>query len=72
MSSQPDQTNFLESPTSSSPESSTSVTSAAPESFGLYQRIVIGVLEQMTRGCLNLEFPDGSTRTIGQPGAANS
>lgn len=72
MSSQPDHTNFLESSTSSSPESSTSVTPAATESFGFYQRIVIGVLEQMTRGCLNLEFPDGSTRTFGQPGAANS
>jgi cyclopropane-fatty-acyl-phospholipid synthase len=42
-------------------------TSAAPS--GLFQRLVLQALEKMTAGCLRLELPDGSARTIGTPGA---
>ena len=36
---------------------------------GLFQRLVLQALEKMTAGCLRLELPDGSVRTIGTPGA---
>jgi cyclopropane-fatty-acyl-phospholipid synthase len=36
---------------------------------GLYQRLVLDALELMTAGCLRLELPDGSVKTIGTPGA---
>jgi cyclopropane-fatty-acyl-phospholipid synthase len=39
------------------------------KSGGFYQRAVMQSLEQMTLGCLHLELPDGTKRTIGQPGA---
>jgi cyclopropane-fatty-acyl-phospholipid synthase len=41
----------------------------AEKSGGFYQRVVMQSLEQMTLGCLNLELPDGTKKTIGQPGA---
>ncbi len=34
-----------------------------------YERVVMQSLEQMTLGCLHLELPDGTRKTIGQPGA---
>ena len=37
---------------------------------GFYQRVVMQSLEPMTRGCLHLEFPDGTKKILGQPGAA--
>ena len=39
---------------------------------GYYQRVVLQALEQMTRGCLQLELPDGTQKTIGRPGAPTS
>ncbi len=36
---------------------------------GFYQRVVLQALEQMTLGCLLLELPNGTMKTIGQPGA---
>ena len=39
------------------------------KSGGLYQRIVMSSLAQMTRGCLHLELPDGTKKTFGQSGA---
>jgi len=36
---------------------------------GFYQRIVMQALERMTLGCLHLELPDGTKKTIGQPDA---
>jgi cyclopropane-fatty-acyl-phospholipid synthase len=39
------------------------------KSGGFYQRIVMQSLEQMTLGCLHLELPDGTRKTIGQPDA---
>jgi cyclopropane-fatty-acyl-phospholipid synthase len=44
-------------------------TARAQKSGGFYQRAVMQSLEQMTLGCLHLELPDGTKRTIGQPGA---
>src|SRR5262245_5054871 len=41
--------------------------SALKPSF--YERIVMQSLEQMTLGCLRLELPDGTRKTIGQPDA---
>ena len=35
-----------------------------------YERAVLDALQHMTRGCLQLELPDGSRRVIGQPDAA--
>jgi len=42
------------------------------KSGGFYQRAVMQMLERMTIGCLHLELPDGTKKTIGQPGAAIS
>ncbi len=42
----------------------------ADKSGGFYQRAVLQALGQMTLGCLQLELPDGTKKTIGQPGAA--
>ena len=39
------------------------------KSGSFYQRVVMQSLEQMTRGCLHLELPDGTKKTIGQPDA---
>ena len=36
---------------------------------GIYQTLVLRALERMTAGCLRLQLPDGSSRTIGTPGA---
>jgi cyclopropane-fatty-acyl-phospholipid synthase len=36
---------------------------------GFYERIVLQSLAQMTRGCLHLELPDGTRKTIGDPDA---
>ncbi len=41
----------------------------APAAGGLYQTFVLRALERMTAGCLRLEMPDGTARTIGTPGA---
>jgi cyclopropane-fatty-acyl-phospholipid synthase len=41
----------------------------AEKTSGFYQRVVLQSLEQMTLGCLHLELPDGTKKTIGQPGA---
>ncbi len=35
----------------------------------LYQRIVMHALKPMTRGCLQVEMPDGERKTFGQPKA---
>ncbi len=43
--------------------------STTTKSGGVYQRIVLQALDRMTAGCLGLELPDGTVRTIGQPGA---
>ena len=43
--------------------------SRAEKSGGLYQRIVMSSLAQMTRGGLHLELPDGTQKTFGQSGA---
>jgi cyclopropane-fatty-acyl-phospholipid synthase len=45
------------------------VNSRAEKSGGFYQRVVMQSLAQMTLGCLHLELPDGTKKTIGQPGA---
>ena len=47
----------------------TAAISAATQG-GLYQRLVLDALGKMTAGSLTLEFPDGSKRIIGSPGAA--
>ena len=39
------------------------------QQVGFYQRLVLDSLGKMTNGCLHLELPDGSRRTIGTPGA---
>ena len=39
---------------------------------GLYERLVMRSLEQMTRGCLHLELPDGTQRVLGTEGATVS
>jgi cyclopropane-fatty-acyl-phospholipid synthase len=39
------------------------------KSGGFYQRIIMDTLAKMTLGCLNLELPDGTKKTIGTPGA---
>ena len=41
----------------------------AEKSGGFYQRVVMQSLAQMTLGCLHLELPGGTKKTIGQPGA---
>ena len=38
----------------------------------VWQRLVLHSLEQMTRGCLRLELPDGTRKIFGQPDAAVS
>jgi len=49
------------------------LTAASTEKAGgVWQRLVFHSLEQMTRGCLRLELPDGSRKIVGQPGAAVS
>lgn len=45
------------------------VNARAAKSGGFYQRVVMQSLAQMTLGCLHLELPDGTKKTIGQPGA---
>ncbi len=45
------------------------VNSRAEKSGGFYQRAVMQSLKQMTLGCLHLELPDGSKKTIGLPEA---
>lgn len=42
---------------------------APPRSAGTAQRLILSALERMTAGCLVLQLPDGSSRTIGTPGA---
>jgi len=42
------------------------------KAVGFWQRLVFHSLEQMTRGCLHLELPDGTRKLIGQPAAADS
>ena len=44
------------------------VKSSSEKSNGFYQRVVMQALEKMTLGCLHLELPDGTKRTIGQAG----
>jgi cyclopropane-fatty-acyl-phospholipid synthase len=41
---------------------------ARAQSGGFYQKLVLDSLERMTDGCLEIELPDGSQRTIGTPG----
>ena len=48
----------------------TLTTVRAKKSGGFYQRVILQTLEQMTLGCLHLELPDGTKRTIGRPGAS--
>jgi cyclopropane-fatty-acyl-phospholipid synthase len=36
---------------------------------GLYERLVVDALGEMTAGCLHLDLPSGETRVIGTPGA---
>ena len=43
---------------------------AAVQSGGFYKKLVLDSLSRMTNGCLQLELPDGSRRTIGTPGVA--
>jgi cyclopropane-fatty-acyl-phospholipid synthase len=40
---------------------------ARTQSVGFCQKLVLDSLERMTNGCLQLELPDGSRRTIGKP-----
>lgn len=47
-----------------------SISPSAAKAPGLYQRIVLGMLERMDRGFLRLEMPDGTERTFGRPDAA--
>jgi cyclopropane-fatty-acyl-phospholipid synthase len=47
----------------------TPLAQAAPARSGFYQRLVVDAFERMTAGCLRLELPDGSARTIGTTGA---
>lgn len=42
---------------------------SAAKSRGFYQRIIMQALERMTLGCLHIEMPDGSRKTMGHPGA---
>ncbi len=44
-------------------------TTFARRARSFYESIVMGALEEMTLGCLHLELPDGTRKTIGQPGA---
>jgi len=37
---------------------------------GFYQPLILQTLGKMTQGCLDLELPNGTRRTIGHPGAA--
>jgi len=43
-------------------------TNAVPRR-GFYEKAVLGALSRMTEGCLHLVLPDGSRRTIGDPGS---
>jgi cyclopropane-fatty-acyl-phospholipid synthase len=43
--------------------------SRAKKIGSFYQRVIEQTLEQMTLGCLQLELPDGTKKTIGTPGA---
>jgi cyclopropane-fatty-acyl-phospholipid synthase len=36
---------------------------------GLYERLVVAALGEMTAGCLHLDLPSGETKVIGAPGA---
>jgi cyclopropane-fatty-acyl-phospholipid synthase len=47
----------------------TFIRSSENKAGGFYQRIVMQALERMTLGCLHLELPDGTKKTIGQPDA---
>ena len=47
----------------------TFIRSSESKAGGFYQRIVMQALERMTLGCLQLELPDGTKKTIGQPDA---
>lgn len=47
----------------------TLTTARVKKSGGFYQRIILQALEKMTLGCLQLELPDGTAKTIGQLGA---
>lgn len=47
--------------------SHTAVAAAAPP--GLYQRLVVAALGEMTAGCLHLGLPSGESKMIGTPGA---
>lgn len=46
-----------------------SVAHSAPTAASLYQRLVFDALGKMTAGCLQIEMPDGTVRTIGEQGA---
>lgn len=39
---------------------------------GLYRRLVLDAMRNMTAGCLRLELPDGEAVIVGTPGAATS
>jgi cyclopropane-fatty-acyl-phospholipid synthase len=45
------------------------VVSPAKSTAGFYQRVIMQMLGQMKLGYLHLELPDGTKKTIGQPGA---
>src|SRR4051794_11027721 len=47
-------------------------TASAAHPYRFYQSLVLRALERMDLGYLNLEFPDGSQREFGTPGAAVS
>jgi cyclopropane-fatty-acyl-phospholipid synthase len=50
----------------------TFIRSSESKAGGFYQRIVMQALERMTLGCLQLELPDGTKKSIGQPAATIS
>jgi len=47
----------------------TFIRSSQSKAGGFYRRIIMQALERMTLGCLHLELPDGTKKTIGQPNA---
>lgn len=49
-----------------------SLAESQPAGAGLYARLVLDALRQMTAGCLRLDLPDGTTRIFGTPGAATT
>ena len=54
------------------PEEKQTGTGSINKTGGIFQALVLRTFQQMTLGCLHLQLPDGTARTIGTPGHAVS